>query len=451
MEEEIDLRPWLFAILRRWQLVIGLAVIVAITTASIAFMRPRSRGAGVDVLIVPTSVQIALDQRFVNREASMVTTTLSQREALIGLATSSELAQRVSAQVGKAELTPSELQLLLNQITVTARGDLLRITAQDADADAALALAEAWAHGYERLVAEIYSRDALLTALIGEQISESQQRYLDEQAALEAFYAQDRRYERERQMRSLQGLIDGSIEAERTLYARYTQRAQELDLILQDAITLREQVRSGSNDDLASALSLLALRSRASGATELPVQLSLAESAELGGTPATLAELDALIVVLDEQRDRIADEARLIAEALTRGESGLIGTDTAATKRYQSQMTALMLETEQMRAKEQQLVQRRDTALASVDLLQRKLEEDRISALTPQVAVRMISSSVETQQSVRGLVLLYGGAGLLIGALVGVLAALALEIAGRRRRSSVVSTSTAPSPKGAVK
>jgi capsular polysaccharide biosynthesis protein len=451
MEEEIDLRPWLGAVLRRWRLVIGLATLMAFIAASVALVTPRPSQATVDVLIVPTSAQITLDQRFVSRDATMLTNATFQRQALLGLATSNELAQRVAAQSGATAVNPRDLEQLLGQITVRPQGDLIRITAQDETEAGALALAEAWGRGYERLVLETFSRDTLLTTLVGEQIGTAQARYQTEQTALEAFYAQGRLYEVDLQIRSLQGLLDNSIEAEKTLYLSYTQRVQELDLLLQDATTLREQLRSAPSDDISGALALLALRSRASGVTELPVQLSLAEADALGGTPATLAELDALITVLGAQRDRLATEVARVAAQISAGEPGLTGIDAATMGLYQSQLTSLRLEAEQLRAQERQLIQQRDTALASVDLLQRKLEEQRIAELTPNISVRVISSVVEPPQSRLALIVIYGGAGLLIGALAGVLTALALELASQRRRGPAPSAPAAPHPEGMVK
>lgn len=453
MEDEIDLRPWLLAVLRRWRLVAGLSVLLALLATSVAFMQPRSSEASAEVLIVPTSAQITLDQRFVSRDATMLTNTTFQRQTLIGLATSSELARRVITESkGIAAPTPTQLEALLGRIRVSTQGDILRITASGNNEAEALELAEDWGRSYERLIIETFSRDDLLTTLVSEQIDTAQQRYETEQVALEAFYAQGRNLEIERQIRSLQGLIDGSLEAERTLYQIYTRRTQELELILQDAATLREQLLTNTSDELASALTMLALRARANGVSELPLQLSLATASELGTVPVTLSDLDDLIVVLREQRDRLAQEATRIAAAIGSGETGLTGLDSTAVNQYQAQLAELKRASEQLRAEERQLIQRRDTAVASVDLLQRKFEEQRIAELTPQISVRMFSSSVERPSSVLTQLVLYGTAGLLIGIIIGSIVALALEFASMRQPRPTVSTAPAPpNTEGAAK
>lgn len=434
MEEEIDLRPYVLAIFRRWALVVGLALVAAIVAVSILALTPRSSHATVDLLIVPSSSQVTLDPRFVNRDAALLTNATFQRQALIGLASSAALEQRVAAELERSPIGTLNASAVLSSIQVSAEGDIIRITGRAADDATALAIVELWGRSYERLVAEIYSRDTVQGALIVEQIDAAQKRVATEQANLEAFLAQSRRAEVERQAKSLDGLLEGSVASANDLYRDYTRRSQELDLLLQDARTLRGQVDAGAVDDLGDALASLSLRARAAGGADLPVMLSLDNLAAVSGELATAEDLDALISVVAEQRDRLDAESRRVAAAISSGELPLTGVSTADRAGYERQLAALRLEAEQLRAQEQLLTMRRDVALSSLELLQRKSEEQQIAQVTPQVAVRYLSARID---GATGLSLsrfaLYGAAGLFAGALAGAALALLLELLATRR------------------
>lgn len=434
-DEEIDLRPWLRAVVQRWPIILGLACLGFVLLGGLALLRPRVSQADVSILLLPTSNQISLDARFVNRDATLLTNSTFQRQAVIGLATSDELVQRVAADLQLENPTPRELIELRDQVQISPQGDLVTITAQAPSEAEAMALAEAWGRHYVSLVDEIYSRDAVAYSRMTAQLAEAEQRYQNEQQALEALLAERRIYEIEFQQRTLQALVDGSVEAEKNLYTRYLNLTQQLDLILQDALTLRKQVESGVDDAAANTLGLLALQARANGAVSLPIQLSIDSLSSLRAEPTDLAAIDQFIAIVREERDRIADETAVIAERMTNETPGLVTLDAATQTRYQEQLSALRGETEQVRARENQLIQRRDIARSSVELLLRKLEEQRIAELTPQIAVRQLSIQLAVPPSRLVSLVLYGGVGLVLGVLSGIVFAVGSELIKRRRET----------------
>uniref|UniRef100_UPI0004DF6B81 Wzz/FepE/Etk N-terminal domain-containing protein n=1 Tax=Chloroflexus sp. MS-G TaxID=1521187 RepID=UPI0004DF6B81 len=86
MDDEIDLRPYLSAILQRWWIILGTALGVAIIAGFIAWLRTPPYTASTSLLIIPASAQVTLDSRFTSRDSFLFTTTANQREALLGLA-----------------------------------------------------------------------------------------------------------------------------------------------------------------------------------------------------------------------------------------------------------------------------------------------------------------------------------------------------------------------------
>lgn len=428
MEQEIDLRPYVRALLRRWRLFVSFALAFAIIGIILAVLLRSSSQADANVLILPSSSQISLDERFVTRDATLLTTPAFQRQALIGLATSSTLERRVADQLPPPEDEPLKPGDLLKKIEVSSEGDLVQITARGETEADALELAEIWATTYERLVAEVYSRDAAGMALLDEQIEAARQRYDAAQAELEQFLGQDELLTTEHQINSISSLLGDSTSAETTLYSQYLSRTQELDLVLSDARTLRAQIQEGESDDLSNRLALFSLRARVVGG-QIPVEIRI-DDPEVFGLKAdlALAELDSLISVLEEQRGRLVSQAEQLAQGLATGEQSQVGLDPLTRRRYEQELTRLRQYREQLAGQQRQVEQRRNIAFNSLELLQSKRDEQQIAETAPLVAVRYISATTSPPSSLLFHVGLRGLIGLIFGSMLGFAITLWLEI-----------------------
>ncbi|NJN16860.1 MAG: hypothetical protein HC822_11635 [Oscillochloris sp.] len=444
MNDEIDLRPYISALLRHVRLIFGLALLVAVVAAGAAILLPRGGQAMSTVLIIPAASQINLDSRFVTRDATMLTNVTFQRQALIGLAQSNAIATQVAAEI--PAVAGMSTEDLLNRIQVAAEGDLLRITASAASDAEALELAESWGRNYERLVTAAYSRNIAGLNLIGEQITDSQQRYVAAQTQLEQFLSRNELVEVEQQIKRINGLLDGSTNAGTALYTQYLSRTQELDLILADARTLQIQLQSNQSDRLADRLAALSLRARLvdAPAAAAATQLQIVDPAALATDPAAArADLAQLIAALEQQRDVLSAEAAGLADAIIRGETATIGLEADARRQYENELTLLRQQAEQLNGQQRALTQSRDIALSSLEVLQRKREEQQIAESTPLVSVLFLSSTISSPPSLLTQIVLQGAIGFVVGSLFGVLLALYLEVL-RPRLATVTSTDPAP-------
>ncbi|NJM08354.1 hypothetical protein HC891_22490 [Candidatus Gracilibacteria bacterium] len=151
MEQEIDLRPYIAALLRRWKLIVALASLSTVAAIVFTLLQPRLPTATAEAIIIPTSSRITLDERFVTGEAPAQSSVALQRQALLGLARSHTIEARVLEQL-PASMRPANYEpgLLLEQMNVRTEGDLMRFSASAATAAEALALAEAWGKSYDR-------------------------------------------------------------------------------------------------------------------------------------------------------------------------------------------------------------------------------------------------------------------------------------------------------------
>ena len=127
MDQEIDLRPHLIALLHRWRLLvictIGLAVITGATSLTLALI---FRTASADVLIIPSSSRVTLDPRFQTTSDNQATNPVSLRQGLVNLASSYILVEQVAKDLGDPEVT---IDKLYQQVKILPDGDMIRIEA----------------------------------------------------------------------------------------------------------------------------------------------------------------------------------------------------------------------------------------------------------------------------------------------------------------------------------
>lgn len=443
MQEELDIRPYLVAVIRRWPLVLGAALLAALTAMGLTLAQPQLSQARSSVLIVPNSSQVTLDTRFVTRDATLLTNATFQREALITLASSSTLEARVAAALGGDPLDPGALNA---RVSVEADGDLIWFIATDADQASAVQLAETWASSYELLVAEIYSRDSSGEALLNRQIGDAQQRYDVAQAEFEDFIGANDLVQISLQIRTLEAVLSESTSIAVASYTDYISRTKVLDLVIADAGALRAQVASGDSDALSDNLALLALRARSASLTQLPIQIRFDDPTVLArDRQATLTDLDTFITTITQQRADLIDRAEAITQALVENRQvpGSLSTDLRQS--YLLNLTQLRRQYEQLLAQQRQLIQRRDIAFASLEVLQRKRDEQQIAQGSPQITVRYLGATPAAPRSLLTAAVFQGAIGGAAGLLVGV--ALALGLDWRRRRQPALAAARPADPR----
>jgi uncharacterized protein involved in exopolysaccharide biosynthesis len=422
MEQEIDLRPYLVAVMRHGRLIIICIVALALVGAASSALTTLNQRASADVLVIPSSSQITLDPRFQTTNGSNVSNPTAARQALINLASSHLVAEQVIKDLGDTGLS---IDTLSQQVSVTSSSDLLQITVSNSDPAKALKLAEAWGKAYERLVADIYGRSQSQTELLASTIVASQQRYDVAQTALETFLSDGQSVRVEGQITSLTEMLSGSRQAQLLLYTDYLTRTRQLDLILQDAQTLQDQMSTQATSSFADSFAALLLRARTVDSDAPSFQLSAGDitSAQVSSRDL-LTALDQLIAVLSRRRDQLSARSEEIAATIA-GNAAPSGTAATSQQRYSDQLATLMSTYEQLQARQALLTQQRDIARDTLILLQRKNDEQEAGRSSPPIEVRFISANIEPRSSIiaqpiqRGVIA--GVVGLILGALLAIL------------------------------
>jgi len=435
-EEEIDLKPYLLALLRRWWIIVGVAIGSALIAGVSAVPRTPTVFASASLLIIPANTQITLDSRFTSSDSLLFTTTTNQREALLALARDVTLEQRVAEALGR-EYRANEL---LSKLTFTTDGDLLRITARAETNDEAQQLVTVWAQEYARMVNETYTRDTTSFEMVQQQLTNALQRYYAAQAALESFIAQGQITEADQDVRRLNDLINSSRTAGTDLFRDYLLRSNDLEQILRDARLLRERLDNQPEDEvnIADALAALLLRIRNLSDQDSNRPILQLDSSLANSVSVTVADLDRLIDALEAEQSAVRSEAARLSEL------PLEELSPEATKQLYQRLADAQARLEQLNGRQRDLVRNRDVAFDLVNVLMRRVEELRLSDAAPQVSVRYLGTVSLPQAVISRQVITQ----VALAALAGVVSAAAIIVLLEAITISRRSAATQPKPTG---
>jgi capsular polysaccharide biosynthesis protein len=433
MEQEIDLRPYIAALLRRWRLIIGVAVLAALLVSGILMMQPRAYTYTAQILFTPQQSQLQFDNRFVTGNDPL-NAVPNRSQVLSDLASNYTLEARVLPNL-PPDLIADDFTTgnLISKISVSSNGDLIRISTTSDDPQEAEILLNIWVEEYVALVNELYGFDAEQAGAIQEQLALARERYQDSQSALEAFIGTGDLVQTEQRMAEIRALLDGARSANQAIYNQYLERARQLTAIINDAQTLLQQVQNGDDNAVATNLGQLLLRARAAGNFELPVNLRF-DLTETGSAGVGAAEISELIQVLEQRHDELIAESQQFAAALSGRTDADFALPVDVRTRYEQELASLQEQYEHLAAQQSALSQDRNIALESVGILQRKLNERAVAAGTTRSEVQVIGVTQEPPQSMLlRLVFNAGVAGVLAAALT-ILVVLALEFLAQRRQ-----------------
>ncbi len=425
MDQEIDLRPYVLALVLRWRLIIICAISLAVIGGIVPLVGTATRSATSDVVIIPSSSQVTLDARF-QTTGSLATNPAAQRLGLINLASSRTLAEQVVKDLGDTTLSANALYA---QVKVVSTSDLLQITVSNPDPDLALRVAQAWGKAYETLVINVYGGSQFRIDLLTTEINLAKQRSSQAQTALEKSLVSSQSIKVQQQIANLNDLLSGSRASQQQLYADYLSRSHSVELILQDAQTLRDQADTQGTSAFANSFASLMLRVRIVGSSTPAFQMTVADLASIETNPSNLsANLDQLIKALAHRRDQLLAQSNEVANAITSGGMIATGLDAATRQRYIDQLADLNGTYEQLQARQNTLIQQRDLAAEALSLLLRKRSEMEVAQGSPQIEVRFIGASIAPLISQFDRALLYASVAGILGLLVGAVLALFLDV-----------------------
>ena len=395
MDEEIELQQYLQAVIRHWKLVLAITLVIALVAVGISFISPLLYEASVALLAQPVKYEWRLEPSI----QQAVDTRKDWKREYLALFERLDLASEVAEAVGDV-LPANERSLAAIHEAVSVHSGvegIFYIEAQSSGAEAAAALANAWAEAFMRRVGELYGPAADLEDFQA-QLEDAATEFEAAQQALEDF--------RHRSGLGLQ---------------------QTSGLVLEGYFSALEKRLEGKNDLLAEhqngldALRLLiqeaeALRQRDGEIRDLPLELLAADVIQARGqvtVDSVLAQedWDAVLALLRREEQVLAD----------------------ATTSLQAEVLALQQEMAALDAEQTRLLLQHTLARNTYSALAAKVAEIKIQAGVGEGGVQILSPArPPTQRPLlrRALNVVVAA---VLGLVIGILAAFAVSVVQQRR------------------
>ncbi len=451
-DDEINLKPYLLGILRRWYVVLLVALLGATAAMIMANLGPDSYSATATVLAFGERPNFQFDPRYSTSNV-FVLDRYSRREGLKELVINPAIESQIPPEViAQLELDEYKLGDLTGRISAETNADIITISASGKSPENAQLLANAWAKAYVKYINALYGVDSTAIMISEQQVAEAEASYAAAQSELETFLATSGSTLVQDRIQNISSLLDGSQNANITRFTDLVTRAQALDLVVQDAELLRTQLASGSSVDVGDRLTTLGLRAQAIGGLSMSVQLQVDGSSASSATPEqAVQELDLFITSVRGQIDGLRDKIASTSDTILSNGPALDSSITLEERDvYYDQLNELRRQQEEMSGREAALKQKRDVALETLQIVERKRSEQLIAQIQPAFEVRLASEALVPQHPVsRGIptrAILGGLAGLTIGTLTALLLTIFAPVALlRSRRPKLGQTADRPS------
>lgn len=157
--DEIDFRPYIVAVIRRWYWIIASALLIAGATGGLLTLVPKTYAAtaAVVIQIQQTGSQLGVNNALLNIETIDAG---ARRQGLVSLATSEVIESRIDpatlARLAPANYKPGMI-VRRNLVQVQADGDLLNIRASAPSPQQAKELVDLWATTYVDYAKTLYT------------------------------------------------------------------------------------------------------------------------------------------------------------------------------------------------------------------------------------------------------------------------------------------------------
>ncbi len=365
MEEEIDLRPYIEAILKRWYWVFGAGVLAAVVAFIVVSLQAPTYETTSLVAVVGSSNIVQFDQRIRETEQT------EPLKAFPELALSDQVLNDLLAQHLFDE--PITIDKLRNRLTAESGGDasIIQLTAVSTDPAEAATLANSWAAIFVNWANDIYGDTSGEQArFYEEQLKTAEADLQQVEEALIAFQSVN-------QQVPLQNTLDAYSQTQANLLV--TQ--QTINRLTQDAQALRNQLAAHTGDDpitTADQLTALFLQMKTfnpvlDAETAVPIQFQLDTSRSL-----TTDDREEQIALLEGLLETLVGQGTQIDAELT-----------ALTPRILNvQQEVQTAETEHNRLlREQKVIEE------TVTILARKVEEEKITSADTTQGVRLASEA----------------------------------------------------------
>ncbi len=409
--------PLIDAILRRWWLVVGTSLVSALFLGWLAVDFVPKFTATADILVIPSPEQTSeiLFEQY--------------KETLLVMASHPLLESRVAQVLGDPEKVASGE--LLERVTVSLNGNLLRIRSVADTQEESVNLATVWSKELIAFVNESYNSNKLLREQLEQELDNARKRYQMAQADVESFLSQGELTRAEQEVQRIARFVETASVAEGDSIERYLRIKLELGLLLQDAYALRDEIMNNQNSQAVSVAledMTLFLQLRVSQIDERYHDLLPFSSLQRNDILPTVDSINPFITALEEDYQKIQK----------RVEQMVISDSSGTVQFLNEQLSAAQERSERILTQYRSLLYQRDIALNRMNEVSQRIEQLSDANPTAYFTLQylgLFSTPIDTIVNRRA-VLTQAAIGAFLGGSVALLIVFVVELFRFRVRTS---------------
>ena len=319
-DDEIDLRPYINAIRKKWWLIALVTILTASAALIYGLIQVRNFEASATILLTRTRTSLELADQFptINEPID----SRSRMEAMLEIAGSDALLVHVMEDIHEQYPENGILrEQLESAVEITSSGDTIRFAASNQDPLYAAAIANAWAENAVSAINYAYSGEQL-PAEIQLSLVPAQMEYETSQQELEEFLIDNQVDILQKQIVENSALLDELVRDRTWKIAYNVQRKQNMAQIIDRANALKQQLASRNTTlaaGLGEAIAVLRLGSDAFG--EVRIESGTSSSSSIFDSEL-LGAVQETVIIGSQQPDMIYDiQIAELIESVEAGES----------------------------------------------------------------------------------------------------------------------------------
>lgn len=444
-QDEINLRPYIVALINNWWRIGLLAFVAAVAAFGLSWLQTRVYTASATVLLTHSQASLRLAEQFPTIQENVYDSN-SRMDALISIAQSDAIAINTLDLIRDSiPAEDRELEVLKNRVDITRKGDSIIVEATAETPNLAAEIANTWAHQVEAAINQAYSGDQPLEE-IQNQVNVAKRDYDLAQVALEEFLQDNQISYLDKKISEARGLLSEVVNDRSWHISNAYYRKQSMQNLKDQAEALKNQLqgRSSSNaGNLGDAIAIMNARARSFGIGEVSnvrvveddqksekfatfesagqnIDLQLSDiNSMVESNPNYLAEVDELIQQADSEIQKADQTLVDLTEKMMQGE----GDEQIQAINAQIGVLETQMESEQARRRE--LNSTRDLAWDAYQALVQKESEITIASQTNNQVILASPAIPPQKPAPRGTIRNTLVAGVL-GMMVGIFGVLAL-------------------------
>jgi uncharacterized protein involved in exopolysaccharide biosynthesis len=414
-EDEIDLRPYILALIKGWWRIALIAIVIASVTLAFTISQPRTYQATATVILTRSQLRLSLAEQFPTVSDSR--DDPSRKDAFLAIARSSSLAQKIYNYLGEqAQANYDSFASLKESVEINSVGDAIQITAEAKNPTLAAEIANSWAQETNQAINLAYSGEQPLSE-IQNQISSAKQVYQDTQSDLGSFIQNNKIALIENQITEARTLLSTITQDRTNLIHFYNNRKLLMNQLKFEAEALKQQINRGSQSsagDTGIALAILIANANTfAHETGVNFDFQIADLNAIRDSKfAYEADLDLLIQQAEEEILKADDQLTRLSQEVALGETSNLAEETA----IQLQKLEAQLESEHSR--QQELTSGRDLAWEAYQaLLEKETEIKTASQANVEVAIasQAVPPEEPTPRNTITKTIIAGGLGVFLG------------------------------------